>query len=96
MRLGMQVIVDAAGRTDKGVSACGQVVSFHSWPEVSLEAVAHALDTACRGMLRALHVQRMPRSFHATFSVRSLCRPQPLLAPLQPSRGMHGAVCQGR
>ena len=56
------------GRT-KGVSACGQVISFYSWYDVPPEAVAQALSSARPGALRALHVQRMPRSFHATYSV---------------------------
>ena len=66
-----QVAVDCAGRTDRGVSAVGQVVSFHSWHDVDLERVAQCLDAAAPGVLRAVHVQRVPRKFHATFSVGS-------------------------
>ena len=64
-----QVVVDCAGRTDRGVSAVGQVVSFHSWQDVPLERVAQCLNAAAPCVLRAVHVQRMPRKFHATFSV---------------------------
>ncbi len=67
----VQVPVDCAGRTDRGVSAAGQVVSFHSWREVPLERVTECLNAAAPGVLRAVHVQRVPRRFHATFSVGS-------------------------
>ena len=61
--------MDGAGRTDKGVSACGQVVSFHSWQDIPCKAIARCLAAAHPGALRAIYVQRMPRSFHAMFSV---------------------------
>lgn len=64
-----QVVVNAAGRTDKGVSAYGQVISFYSWDELSLGDIASCINAASPGHLRALHVQRVPRSFHATFKV---------------------------
>ena len=63
--------MDCAGRTDRGVSAAGQVVSFHSWRDISPERVAQCIDAAAPGVLRAVHVQRVPRRFHATFSVGS-------------------------
>lgn len=67
----LQVVVNAAGRTDKGVSAYGQVVSFYSWEELSLDDIMASINAVSPGNLRALHVQVVPRSFHATFKVIS-------------------------
>ncbi|EIE20251.1 pseudouridine synthase, partial [Coccomyxa subellipsoidea C-169] len=62
-----QVVVNAAGRTDRGVSAYGQVVSFYSWEELALDDIITCINAADPGKLRALHAQVVPRSFHATF-----------------------------
>ncbi len=61
--------MNAAGRTDRGVSAYGQVVSFYSWEELALDDIITCINAADPGKLRALHAQVVPRSFHATFQV---------------------------
>lgn len=61
-------VVACAGRTDAGVSALGQVVSFYSWPDLQAEDVVRAIDDAAPGDCVARAVQRVPRSFHAGFS----------------------------
>jgi tRNA pseudouridine38-40 synthase len=59
------------GRTDRGVSATGQVISFWSRAPLELEAIASRIDRAAPGELCALDVREVPRSFHAQFSARS-------------------------
>lgn len=58
----------AAGRTDRGVSAIGQVISFISQDDVPLDRIARALDEAAPGALAALEVRKVSNSFHAQFS----------------------------
>ena len=58
----------AAGRTDKGVSAIGQVISFIGSEPVEPARIAQALDEAAPDELAALEVQRVSNSFHAQFS----------------------------
>ena len=62
--------LSVAGRTDAGVSALGQLVSFHSGPDVTeadlARAIAHASPEP--GALRLLSARRMDRGYHATFS----------------------------
>lgn len=61
-----------AGRTDAGVSALNQLVSFSCFPELSEQVLREAVDAAApeAGTLRLLSAQRVPRSWHATFSTR--------------------------
>lgn len=63
-----RVSVASAGRTDKGVSAFGQVCSFYSWDNIPHAAITAAANAAVPGSLRIHDVQRVPRRFHATFS----------------------------
>ncbi len=58
----------AAGRTDRGVSAIGQVISFVSQEDVPLDRIARAIDEAAPGALAALEVRKVSNSFHAQFS----------------------------
>lgn len=64
--------INCAGRTDAGVSALGQRVSFYAWPQLDaaeiVAAVARASPTP--GALRVLEAARVPRSYHATFGTR--------------------------
>ena len=66
-------MLSSAGRTDAGVSALAQCISFYSWPDLDAEALRRAVDGAAPvpGALRLLHARRVPRDFHATFSARS-------------------------
>jgi tRNA pseudouridine38-40 synthase len=62
-----------AGRTDAGVSALGQRVSFPAWPEIDADDLAAAIAAAAPqdGALRLVQARRTTdRSYHATFSCR--------------------------
>jgi tRNA pseudouridine(38-40) synthase len=56
------------GRTDRGVSAHGQVVSFTALERIDFADLARAIDTAAPNELAALHVSEQNKSFHAQFS----------------------------
>jgi tRNA pseudouridine38-40 synthase len=60
--------VPCGGRTDRGVHALGQVVSFWSRAPLPLGQIRAAVDTAAPRALVARDVQAVPRSFHASFS----------------------------
>lgn len=69
--LGERTVLACAGRTDAGVSAIGQLVTFSTFnPTLSFEALSHAVAAAAPsvGTLRLVTAQTVPRSFHATFS----------------------------
>ena len=69
--LGRRPTLACAGRTDAGVSALNQLVSFYAWPELTVDDIREAIDGATPdGSMRLLTAQRVPRSFHATFSTR--------------------------
>jgi tRNA pseudouridine(38-40) synthase len=69
-----RVVITSAGRTDRGVSACGQVVSFYARTPQPLSGheIAAAITTASpvEGALRVLGAQPMPRSWHPTFAAQ--------------------------
>ena len=60
-----------AGRTDRGASASGQVVSFRARAGDLKPALMQAVDEAAPGELACLEVRAVPRGFHAKFSARS-------------------------
>ena len=63
--------IACAGRTDAGVSALNQLVSFHSFPELTVEEIRDVVDgSSPDGSLRLLDAQLVPPSYHATFSTR--------------------------
>eukprot|EP00967_Tisochrysis_lutea_P148596 scaffold284191_cov31-Tisochrysis_lutea.AAC.1 len=57
-----------AGRTDAGVSATAQLITFYSWEPLTLHALQSAINSAAPGKLKLRAAYRVPRSFHATFS----------------------------
>ncbi|XP_030468213.1 uncharacterized protein LOC115686930 isoform X1 [Syzygium oleosum] len=60
-----------AGRTDKGVTALGQVCSFYTWrKDVEPQHIELAVNTAAPRRLRALSVSEVSRSFHPNFSAK--------------------------
>ena len=63
--------IAAGGRTDKGVHAQGQVVSFHCRRALPLDEVAAAIEAAGKGNIAVLRTRLVPRAFHATFSARA-------------------------
>lgn len=61
------LVLNCAGRTDAGVSAVGQLVSFYSWANIEPEQLRAAIDSCAPAKLRLLSAARVPRAFHATF-----------------------------
>ncbi|XP_030548535.1 tRNA pseudouridine synthase A isoform X2 [Rhodamnia argentea] len=60
-----------AGRTDKGVTALGQVCSFYTWrKDVEPQHIELAVNTAAPRRLRAVSVSEVSRSFHPNFSAK--------------------------
>ena len=62
--------LSCAGRTDAGVSALGQLVSFYSSPGLRERQLADAISSASPqpGALRLVQARRVERGFHATYS----------------------------
>lgn len=82
--------LQAAGRTDAGVHARGQVVSFHLPPGCRLgpQELRKAINANCPASLRVLEVARVPIDFSARHSstnkfYRYELRPSPLAPSLQ-------------
>lgn len=91
----------AAGRTDKGVHACGQCVHFdlqRSWPEHTLRK---GLNFYLKGKgVSVLSVRAVPLSCHARFSAqyraytyRILNRPSPSVLYAQRAWWIHQSLC---
>ncbi|KAK9829404.1 hypothetical protein WJX72_005650 [[Myrmecia] bisecta] len=85
-----QVNINGAGRTDKGVSACGQVFSFTTWDEPQPAEVLATINRIASDQLCAWAVQRVPNSFHATF--QSTWRRYIYLFPLRTSAAPNAAL----
>lgn len=60
------VTVDAAGRTDAGVHALGQVISLATTSAIPVSGLRRALDHALPADVRAVEVAEAPVGFHAT------------------------------
>src|SRR5687768_15398718 len=56
------------GRTDRGVSAHAQVISFCALRRIDPEVLIDAIDRIAPDELAALEVSEMGKSFHAQFS----------------------------
>jgi tRNA pseudouridine38-40 synthase len=66
------VVLTGAGRTDKGVHAWGQVVSFDaSAPVASLGDLRHSLNKLCRGSIVVRDIEAVADDFDARFSATS-------------------------
>jgi tRNA pseudouridine38-40 synthase len=65
------VELTCAGRTDKGVHAWGQVVSFDLPPHVDLEALERSLGKLCGPEVAVRELVAGPPDFDARFSARS-------------------------
>lgn len=59
------------GRTDRGVHALGQVISFRTRTEVSAGAIAASVDRAAPGEIGCLEARRTVPGFHAQFWARA-------------------------
>lgn len=62
--------ITAAGRTDAGVHALGQVFHFDGLPQMKPESYEHALNTLLPKDIRILRVEKAEPDFHARFSSR--------------------------
>ncbi len=65
-----QVILHAAGRTDTGVHALGQVVSLKTESRLPLERWAIALNSNLPQDVSIVRVEEVVETFHARFSAR--------------------------
>ncbi len=60
--------VHAAGRTDSGVHACGQVISFSTDSSIPGSSYAAAMNSHLPRDVRALRCSEVPDEFHARYS----------------------------
>ncbi len=65
------VRVTAAGRTDTGVHALGQVVHFKTESHLTTAIMKRAFNAHLPWSIRVRQVREVPRSFHARFSASS-------------------------
>ena len=71
LRTGQNIRVAGAGRTDAGVHALGQVVSFRAETRIPLDRMAYALNSALPPDLTVRSVEEADEAFHARFSASS-------------------------
>lgn len=68
---GAFTVVNAAGRTDAGVHASGQVIHFHPAVQRSLEIWQRSLNAVLPSTIAVRWVRSVPEQFHARFSALS-------------------------
>src|SRR5579862_2692643 len=66
-----KVLPQGSGRTDAGVHALAQVVTFVTESFVPTENFVKALNDVLPGSVRVLEVAEVPRDFHARHSARA-------------------------
>jgi tRNA pseudouridine38-40 synthase len=64
---GETILPQASGRTDAGVHALGQVVSFSMQTPIPVENLHRALNRALLPAIRVLSAQAVPKNFHARY-----------------------------
>ena len=67
---GRRIRVDAAGRTDAGVHASGQVIAFTYAGRLPAPELARALDALLPADVAVHGLRRVPREFHPRFAAR--------------------------
>jgi tRNA pseudouridine38-40 synthase len=67
---GSQARIAGAGRTDAGVHAAGQVVSFQTGSELPVAALTRALDASLPADVGIVDAQEVSSDFHARYSAR--------------------------
>ena len=67
---GERVVVHGAGRTDAGVHAMGQVVSFTLTADIRRDTLQRALNATLPGDVRVLEVEEAPDGFNSRFDAR--------------------------
>ena len=65
------ISIRVAGRTDAGVHALEQVISFRSKVERKDEVLLYALNSLLPNTIKVLQVRHMSDNFHARFSAKS-------------------------
>ena|SRR5258708_2045259 len=70
---GVPTRVDGAGRTDAGVHAVGQVVSFRTESTLDVAVLRRAVDAVLPDDVAIVDADDAPREFHARFSARGRC-----------------------
>ncbi|MGI6129280.1 MAG: tRNA pseudouridine(38-40) synthase TruA [bacterium] len=68
MVLGETVRVMGAGRTDAGVHARGQVISFKTTASIPTDRLPPALNSVLPRSIAVWHAEEVPTDFHARFS----------------------------
>lgn len=68
---GTRVVVHAAGRTDAGVHAAGQVISFSLASPIPCDALVRALNVRLDQDVRVMHAEDAPERFNARFDART-------------------------
>src|ERR1700756_2712251 len=68
---GEKVLPQGSGRTDAGVHALAQVVTFMTESSVPTENFVKALNDILPASVRVLEVAEVPRDFHARHSARA-------------------------
>lgn len=66
-----EVKLTAAGRTDAGVHALGQVANFHTNSQLPLQTIKRGGNALLPGSIRILSVDEVSESFSARFSARA-------------------------
>lgn len=69
--LGHHVPVTAAGRTDAGVHALGQVINFTTGSSIPLQGLLKGLNSVLPGDVAIMSTCDVPMDFHARYSAKS-------------------------
>ena len=67
---GSRVVVHAAGRTDAGVHAAGQVISITLTSAIACDALVRALNVRLDRDVRVMNAEEAPHDFNARFDAR--------------------------
>ena len=65
------LVVTAAGRTDAGVHALGQVAGFSLERTIAADTLLQALNVRLPGDIRVVSAEEVPSAFHARFGART-------------------------
>lgn len=82
---GQSARVQGAGRTDAGVHALGQVISFEAETRIPIDKMAAALNSVLPGDIAAVAAEEVDERFHARFSAKSRAYVYVILNRAQPS-----------
>ncbi|HIG25624.1 MAG TPA: tRNA pseudouridine(38-40) synthase TruA [Acidimicrobiia bacterium] len=71
--LGQEITLTCAGRTDRGVHAVGQVISFDAPDDANLKKLRHSLNRLCQPSIALTELVEAPKDFDARFSANGRC-----------------------